>query len=159
MIVAGIDIERKYHIEEIISMYNRGLLKPIALVGYGVRADSDGMVGFVPWTETAMFRQEHGVKVREDITPDLEQMREEVERDHPIVRTTPQAKQARVAKRIASNPVLAESAVASVLEESWRRGQAVTGTDIQAAAAKLLTRAEQDNKEADSHRITRAHKT
>lgn len=156
MIVAGIDITRKYHIEEILAMYHRGLLKPIALNGYGVRADADGMVGFVPWNETSMFRQETGTQVQANISGELSQMSEAVERDHPIVRTSPQAKQARVAKRLKGLP---ETVVQEVAGELWKQGTPVTGELVQAVASTFLEKAEKTNNEADSHRVTRLHKT
>ncbi len=164
-VIAGIDIDRKYHTEEIIEMYHKGLLKPIALQGYVVRADSDSMIGFVPWHESTLARAEAGKAVTVDFAGEAEQMREDVERENPIVRTSPQEKQARVAMRIlgevhrSGNIGLSDEQVSEIAGEFWKQGETVTGETVRAVAAHFLSKAEQTNKEADSHRVTRQHKT
>jgi hypothetical protein len=164
-VIAGIDIDRKYPAEEIISMYHKGLLKPIALEGYVVRADADMMIGFVPWHESTLARAEAGRAVNVDFTEEAEQMREDVERTHPIVRTSPQEKQARVAMRIlgevhrSGSIGLSDEQVSEIAGEFWKEGDTVSGETIRAVAAHFLSKAEQSNKEADGHRVTRQHKT
>ena len=60
-IIDGIDIERSYTTEEIIDMYHKGRLKPIALVGYCTRANDDGTIGFIPFWESTLFRSEQSL--------------------------------------------------------------------------------------------------
>jgi hypothetical protein len=47
----------------------------------------------------------------------------------------------------------------SIVGESWKEGQPLTGEDIQKLSQWFMGRAEVDNKEADSHRITSDHMT
>lgn len=157
-IVAGVDISRKYHFTEIMAMYHKGLLQPIALEGYLVRADVlDGMISFVPWHESSAARAEAGRPASAAF--DVEAMREDVEREHPIVRRTPQQRKDAIAKRLAAAPHFSEAVVSEVLTESWKKGEPVTGDQIEAVAAVLMQRAENENRAADAKRVTRKHMT
>lgn len=163
MIVAGVDISRTYSVEEIMSMYHKGLLKPIALKGYVTRADANGQIGFVPWHESTLARSEAGKKAA--VTFDVDEMREGVEAEHPITRRTPQERVAAVALRILAEVKrsgghgLTPQEVNQIVGETWAVGDPVTGEQVRALAAHFLGVGEKTNKEADSHRVTRAHAT
>jgi hypothetical protein len=96
----------------------------------------------------------------------VEAKRKELERDHPISRSTPQEKVARLAMRLLAEAKrtgrvtgLSDDEHASILGESWRVGSPLTGTDIEKLSQWFMQRAEIDNKEADAHRITSDHMT
>lgn len=163
-IVAGIDIDRVFTGEEIIDLYHKGKLKPIALEGYCTRADADGTIRFIPWYESTRFRYENDSRV--SVTPDGDAMREEVERENPIIRRTPQQRVAAMAMRIMGEVQrsgnaggLSAEQVRSIVGESFREGEPITGSDVEALAAHFLGKAEKHNREADSKRVTRAHPT
>lgn len=160
MIVAGVDISRKYSIEEVQAMYESGRYRGIVLEGWIVRADADGMIGFVPWYESTLSRMEEGKTQTYASDGDFtEEMRQDVEREHPIVRRTPQQRKDAMASRLSKAQYVPDAIRTRVQEESFKRGTPLTGTDIEAAAAYLLNQAQNANREADSHRVTRAHPT
>lgn len=156
MIVNGIDITKKYSIQEVTEMYMSGKYRDVVLHGYVARADNTGLIGFAPVAQSSLARSEAGKLIHRDW--DAEAMRQDVEREHPIVRTSPLAKTERMQRRIQASGITEEVGRA-VLGAAWKAGHALTAEDAKAVAAHFLGLGENTNKEADSHRITRAHKT
>lgn len=165
-IVGGVDIDRKYPIEEILKMHAEGKLKPIAVDGYVVRADADGMVGFVPWTESTLFRMERGKTLVHQSDDFAEAMRQDVEREHPIVRRTPQERVAALMVRLMGTaaevggiPGLTEAQINAITRMSWREGDPLPATAVQAVAAHFLGIAQNQNREEDRKKTTRQFPT
>lgn len=164
--IDGIDINKVFTGDEIIDLYNKGKLRSITLEGYCTRADADGTIRFIPFWESTKFRSENN-QMKTHISHDfVETMREEVEHDHPITRRTPQERVASMALRLLSEVKrtgritgLSDEEVASIVGESWKVGEPLTGEAIRSMSAHLLGKAQVDNREADSHRVTRAHMT
>lgn len=160
MIVAGIDVDRRYSLDELLEMNRTGRYRDVVLHGYVCRATDDGMIQFVPWHESSLARMEAEQPVKQDFSADVEQMKEDVEREHPITRRTPQQRKDAVARRMANGvPHFNESVVAQVMADSWKKGAPVTGDQIEAVAAILMQRAENENRAADAKRVTRKHMT
>ncbi len=158
-LVAGVNVDRVYTLGELLEMHAAGRYRNVVLNGYVCQTDVvDATIRLVPWEEST-FAMTKGDKPFPIVPYDREAMRQDVEREHPINKRTPQKKREAVANRMKADPVLAEWVIRDIQAESWKRGQMVTGEDIEAAAAKMLSNAEVDNKEADSHRVTRQHKT
>jgi hypothetical protein len=163
--IDGIDIQRKFTSEEIFDLHRRGKLRSITLEGYVTRVDVlDDTISFVPFWESTKFRDEQGTMVLDEFG--LEEKRKELEEEHPISRSTPQEKVARFAMRLLAEAKrtgritgLSDDQHAAILGESWKSGTPLTGTDIEKLSQWFMSRAEVDNKEADSHRITSQHRT
>ena len=171
-VVAGIDIDKSYSIEEMLEMYERGYLREILKVrGLVPRANGDGTIQFAEWSETylgnlektgmtRMYAQNNGSWV-EDATA-------QVEKDHPIVRRTPQDRVTSMALRLMAQakrsdgaiPGLSQEEIRQIVGYAWTQGVTeITMDDMRKIAAKLMGVAEVDNREADSHRVTRLHPT
>ena len=165
MIINGIDISRRYTLDEIFEMNGKGLLKPISLQGYVVRADAEGMIGFVPWHQSTLARQEAGKPVTQNWDADLAKMREDVERENPMVRTSPHAKVARMitrllgdAQRTGTIAGLSDEQIRTITGEYWKTGETqVTEAMVRKVAAHFMQNAERQNRAADAKRVTRAH--
>lgn len=165
IIVDGIDITRVFTIQEIKDMYYRGYLKKTAVLGYVVQARADGTVRFVPWYDGFLAREYAGELRETDWSAEAEQMRLDVEREHPMSRRTPQQRVASMlirfmgeAKRNGGQiPGLSDDMIKSVLGKSWKEGTPLSEEDVRAVAARFLGVAEVDNREADSHRVIRKH--
>ena len=56
MFIDGIDISRKYTIEEILDMHAKGRLRPVSAQGYIVRADLDRTEGIGHASESTRLR-------------------------------------------------------------------------------------------------------
>ena len=165
-VVAGVDLDRKYSIHEIMDMYYRGYLKPIALEGYVVRTDVvDQTVSFVRWDESTFGRQETGVVAQSDMSADLEAMRQQLEQDHPMRRRTPQERVASMvlrlldeAKKHGTIPGLSDEEIREITGMYWQTGQTqVTEEMVRRVVSHYLHQAQKSNREADSHRVTRDH--
>lgn len=164
-IIGGIDIDRKYTFDEIMEMQKKDRLKPISLQGYVVRADADGMIGFVPWHQSTLARQEAGKPVTQGWDADLAKMREDVERENPMVRTSPQAKVARMIARLMEGAKstgtiagFSDEQIRTITGEYWKTGETeVTEAMVRKVASHLMQTAEKQNRAADSKRTTRAH--
>lgn len=174
-IVAGVDLNRKYRIEEILEMHAKGMLRPIGVAGYIVRADADGMVGFVPASESTLFRMpgrntdtgewEDGTLKEYDTTADFERMREDVNREHPMVRRRAQEKRESLVQRLlltaqqyGTIPGLTDEQISTMIGEKWTTGvSVVTAEMLSRVSAYLLGQGEVQNKEHDRHRTTRDH--
>ena len=164
-IIGGIDVNRTYTPEDIFEMSRDDRLRNVVLEGYCTRVDDDG-IRFVPWYESTHFRDEQGTPqthVSHDFVP---YMKDKLEREHPIIRRTPQERTAAMALRILGEVKrsgrvtgLSDEELKTIVGESFKAGEPVTGSDIQAVAARLLGTAEKHNREADSHRVTRQHMT
>jgi hypothetical protein len=169
-IVAGIDIDRVYHKEEIIEMYKSGKLKDVTLVGYVSQANDDGTCQFVPWYKSErVLAKLQGVPFgkavytsEQDVFGD---MRKNVEEQHPIVRRTPEQRVAAMmgrmladAQRTGTIPGLSDEKIREITGEYWKTGvSTVTQDMVRKVAAHYLGLGEATNKEADRHRSTRAH--
>ena len=167
MIVDGIDISRKYHFSEIMDLHNKGRLRPVAVAGYIVRADADGMISFVPSSESTLFRAERG-KLKQHVSHDfVDTMREKLEHEHPIVRRRAQAKRISLVQRLMETakqygtiPGLTDEQISAMIGEPWTTGvSVVTAEMLDRISAYLLVQGEATNKEADSKRVTKAHAT
>jgi hypothetical protein len=98
----------------------------------------------------------------------VEDARTEVERDHPIVRRTPQTRVTSLALRLMAQakvsdgmvPGMTQEEIRSIVGYAWTQGVTeITMEDMRKIAAKLMGVAQVDNREADSHRVTRVHPT
>lgn len=165
-IVNGVDIDQGFTGEEIVELHNKGKLKGIVLEGYVTRLDIlDNLIRFVPWHESTWARSEENRTINVDMTEPLEMMREEVEREHPILRRTPQERVAALALRLMGEVkrdggrALTPLQRNRIVGESWKEGEPITGSDVETIAAHFMGKAEQANREADSKRITRKHMT
>ena len=163
MIVAGVDLDKKYTMEEVLEMAKSGRYKGIVLKGYVCQANDDGLVGFVPWTESSLFRSEHGRTVREDFSAEAEQMRVDVEREHPITRSTALTKRDRIWLRLLRaynrDGFIPDDVMTTALGDSWSAGDPINAELLKTVAAHFAALGESANKEADAHRSTRAHMT
>jgi hypothetical protein len=63
------------------------------------------------------------------------------------------------AKRTGRISGLSNSEHAAILGESWKEGVPLSGTDLEKISAWFMQRAEIENKEAESRRVTRDFKT
>ena len=162
-IVAGVDIGRTFEAEEIIAMHNKGVLRGITLEGYVTQVE-DGKIKFIPWTESYRFREQTG-QLRTS-THYLDTMREEVEREHPILRRTPQERTTSMVMRLIGSmkqygtmPGFTDEQIKAIMGDYWKVGEPVTEEAVRRLAAHLLDQGEKTNREADSHRVTRQHMT
>lgn len=164
-IVGGLDISRTYPIDEIIRLYHSGRLSKVGIEGYIVRADSDGMVGFVKADEGSLSRLMTGkprVYASDDFVP---QMREDIEREHPMVRRSAQERKLALVKRLLSTakkhgtvPGLSDAQITALIGEKWVTGTSVvTQQMLDRIAQRFMEQGEQLNKEADAGRVTKAH--
>jgi hypothetical protein len=171
-VIAGVDIDRSYSIEEMLDMYERGYLKAILAHGGLVpRANGDGTIQFAAWDQTYLGNLEKTGATRfyaQDNGNWVEDARAEVEKDHPIVRRTPQERVTAMALRLLAQarasdgviPGLTEEEIRKIVGYAWTQGVTeITMDDMRKVAAKLMGVAEVDNREADSHRVTRLHPT
>lgn len=169
-VIAGIDIERDYSVDEMLDMYERGYLRAILQHGgYTPRANGDGTITFAPWAETYLGNLERTGMTREyDMGDWAEEERKVVEHDYPIVRRTPQQRVTAMALRLLAQakqsdgkiPGMSEAEIRSIVGYAWTQGVTdITMEDMRKVAAKLMGIAEVDNREADSHRVTRVHPT
>ncbi len=164
-IVAGVDINGSYTPEDIVDMFRTGRLRKLTDAGYCTQGREDGTLTFVPYWESLAFRTETGsakTYVSDNFT---EVMRQDVETEHPIVRSSPQEKVARLALRVMGEVKrtgrvtgLSDEELAAIVGESWKVGQPLTGEDLQKLAQWFMGRAEVDNTESESHRVTREHR-
>ena len=171
-VIAGVDIDRKYSIEEMLDMYERGYLKAILAHGGVVpRATMDGTIEFAPWDETYLGNLEKTGATRFYAQNDgnwIEDATAQVEKDHPIIRRTPQERVTSMALRLLAQakrsngaiPGLSQEEIRQIVGYAWTQGVTeITMDDMRKVAARLLGVAEVDNREADSHRVTRLHPT
>ena len=164
-ILEGVDINRPFTAEEILELHASGRLRNLALKGYCTRADLlEGTLRFIPWYESSAFRQRTGTQ-KEHISYDfVDAMREDVERNHPMKRRTPQEKVASMMLRLMAEVKktgtitgLSQEHIRSIAGESRKEGEPLPAEAIRKVAAHYLGRGEKENKEADSHRVTQAH--
>lgn len=165
IIIDGIDISRKYTIEEIMSLYYRGRLRPVAVEGYIVRADADGMVGFVKAEESTLFRMERGKTLVHQSDDFVDAMAKDVEENHPMRRRGGQEKRYSLVKRLLRDaqtfgtiPGLTDAQVSAMIGEKWVTGVSqVTQEMLDRVSIHYLGQGENANKAADAKRITRKH--
>lgn len=163
-IIDGIDISRRYTIQEIMDMHAKGKLRPVGVAGYIVRADADGTVGFVPWTQSTLYRSQRDALLVHQSTDFVEAMRQDVEAEHPMRRRTPQERTAAMlvrimgtAQRYGTVPGLTQEQISTITGAAWREGDPLPAESVRAVAAHFLGIAEKQNREADSHRVARKH--
>ena len=148
-------------------MHRRGKLRGITLQGYCTRVDGDtGTIRFVPWHESTHFRMDQGKPVRAIADGFGDAMLADINANHPIVRRTPQERVGAMMLRLLASakgtgtiPGIPPEAITRIVGNAWREGQPLTEEVVRAVAAHYLGIAEVDNKEADSHRVARAHMT
>lgn len=165
VVVDGIDITRRYSIQEILDMHARGRLRPIGLQGWIVRADADGTVGFVPATESTLFRAERGQTMVHQSDDFVDHMRQEIEHEYPMVRRAAQEKRVSLVQRLLKTarvygtiPGLTDEQVSAMIGERWTTGvSVVTQQMLDRVSAHLLGQGERSNRESDRKRITRHH--
>ena len=168
-VINGIDVTVLRPIEEVMQMFYDGKLPALVREGgYIPQADEEtGMIRFVPWYDGHIQRRLEGrLRQVEWGYDELEAQNQEIERAHPIRRRTPQQRQAAMmvrlmgdAKRTGTIPGLSQEQLKTILGESWKMGEPLSSEDVQNVAAWFLGRAQTDNREADRHRVTRAHPT
>lgn len=161
-VVGGVDLTRRYTPEDIVDMFGSGRLRAITDAGYCTQGRADGFLYFVPWHESNAFKAENNAW--ETRSFDADAMREDVEREHPMLRRTPQEKVAAMVMRLMADakagngvPGLTEAQVKGITGQTWVSGEPMSETMIRSIAAHLLGIGEATNKEADSHRTTRLH--
>jgi hypothetical protein len=170
VIVAGVDIDRLYHKDEIVAMYKSGKLRDVTLQGYVSQANADGMCGFIPWYKSErVLARLAGVpegKAVYEISGDIVgDMRQSVEEEHPIVRRTPQQRVAAMmghflaeAQKHGTIPGLSDEKIREITGEYWKTGvTTVTQDMVRKVAAHYLGLGEKQNREADRKRSTRLH--
>lgn len=171
--IAGVNVDQSYSVDEMLDMYERGYLRAIlAHGGYVPRANGDGTISFAPWAETYLGNLEKTGMTRMYAQKDggdwVEDARAQVEKDHPIVRRTPQTRVTSMALRLMAQaqrsggmiPGMTQAEIRSIVGYAWTQGVTeITMDDMRKVAAKLMGVAEVDNREADSHRVTRLHPT
>jgi hypothetical protein len=157
LIIDGVDVTKSYTAEDILSFFETGRLRSITDRGYCTQGTEEGLLQFVPWQESLAFRTPK-TYVSEDFT---EVMRQDVEREHPILRRTPQERKMAMAMRIASEvertgsvPGLTDPEVNAIVGEAWRMGDPVSGETIVALAKELMEQAEKQNREHNAHKVT-----
>lgn len=161
--IGDIDTSRQYPIEELMQMFYDGKLTGGRMDGWVVQADADtGMISFVPWWEGHMTRSSEGRLRSAEI--DAEAMRQDVEREHPMRRRTPQQRTAAMMVRLMGEaaktgtiPGFSPEQIRTIVGESWKAGEPLAAEDVKRVAAHFLGQAQAANREADSHRTTRAH--
>jgi hypothetical protein len=166
-IVAGVDLTQRYTPEDILDMYKTGRLRQITNLGYCTQGDESGTLRFVPYYESNAFRVDSEADLRHYTTQfDAEKMRQEIETEHPILRRTPQERAAAMTLRILAEmkkygtvPGIPGDQLKRIIVEHWKVGQPVTEEAARRVAQWYLGMGEVDNKEADRHRVTRAHPT
>ena len=158
ILIAGVDITGSFTPEDIVSFFSSGRLRSITDRGYVTQGTEDGTIRFVPWTESLHFRKPK-TYVSDDF---VEVMRQDVEREHPILRRTPVERKMSMAMRIAAEysrtgmvPGMTDPEVQTLVGEAWKAGEPLTGEAIVELAKKLMEHAEKENREAESHRVTR----
>lgn len=176
-VVGGVDISRTYTVPEITEMYVKGRLGAAAVEGYIVRAEGDGTIGFVKADESTLSQMMYGRKDKRGVThlrggrvygtdhPVWEEMRQDIEKEHPMVRRSAQEKKLSMVRRLLNTaqqfgtiPGLTDEQISTMIGEKWTTGVSVVTADmLDRVAARLLGQGEASNKEADSHRVTRAH--
>ena len=175
-VVAGVDLSRGFTPEEVFDFHNSGRLREIAEAGYVGQADVEsGLVHFAPFHKSAFFRSDpvdlqvgavtgltNPIVVPHPST--LEEKRKELEEKFPMLRTTPQQKVARLTLRLLSEVKrtgritgMSDQDVSHIVGEAWKIGEPLTSEAVRRVAAHFLGLGEKTNKEADSHRVTRAH--
>lgn len=162
LVIDGVDISKSFTPEDIVDLFNRGKLRSITDRGYCTQGTEDGTLRFVPYWESLAFRTENHTE--KDYVSDtfVEQMRQDVEREHPILRRTPQERKMAMAMRIAGEykrsghiPGMTDPEVQELVGNAWSAGEPMTGEAIVELAKKLIEQGEKDNREADAHRVTR----
>lgn len=166
LVIDGVDVTQSFTAEDILDMFSKGRLRSITDRGYCTQGTEDGTLQFVPYWESLAFRTKHNTEKTYISHDFVDAMREEVEREHPILRRTPQERKMAMAMRIAGEyhrtgtiPGMTDPEVQELVGEAWGSGEPMTGEAIVELAKKLIEQAEVDNREADSHRITRSHMT
>jgi hypothetical protein len=167
VIVGGINLSKNHPAEDILDMWKTGRLKEITLKGYVARANGDGTCRFVPWYDAMdAFNEHRGMRkygIKEEAVQD---MKDDIEAKHPIVRRTPQQRVAAMilrimgdAKRLGGLPGMTPEMIRDIMGEYWKIGDPVTEEMVRRAAAHYLRVAEIDNRESDRHRVTRQYPT
>ena len=157
-IIEGVDISKSFTGEEIIEMHRRGKLRDVTLHGYCTRVDlEEGVIRFVPWWDSTLFRMEKQQLVRDHDAHFGETMMADVNANHPIRRRTPQQRVAAMMLRLMAEyrrtgtlPGVSPDLVRRVSGMAWREGTPLTDDAIRAVAAHFLGLGEAHNKEADS---------
>jgi len=156
----------KYPAERILEFWKDGRLRDVTLRGYVARSNGDGTCSFEPWWKATDAFNEHRGMRQHKAPMTVEEQRAEIEREHPIVRRTPQQRVAAMVLRIMGDakkhggiPGLTQEQIRTIVGEYWKAGDPVTEELVRRVAAYYLSVAEKDNREADSHRVTRQHPT
>ncbi|HEX5912896.1 MAG TPA: hypothetical protein VFY54_07190, partial [Rubrobacter sp.] len=133
--------------------------------GYAMRIDDDGMFSFVPWHQAT-----YGGVMDPDRPQDFRPRRQfqgEVSWDvKPIKKRTPQERLESLANSFMADvqkhgriPGLDDEKTRELVGEAWRAGTPMTAEDVRAAAATLLTQAENKFEESERKKVVRTSPT
>ncbi len=128
--------------------------------GYGVRVQ-DGMFQFIPWQHlSGGGAREHGEVVRGPrhftVTPNEPLVAP------PIQKRTPQQRLSSLSQKWIEDtrkaggiPGLSDAKVSELVGRSWKRGDPFTAEDVRAAAATMLSEAENKYEASERKKIVR----
>ena len=183
VIVAGVNLSRPHPAEDILDMWEKGILKSITMQGYCARANGDGTCSFVPWYESRLAEDENprdkaigdnvwtpkyqGGRMAYRIRPEaVAEMKQDIEREHPIVRRTPQQRVAAMvlrlmgeAKRHGRIPGMSDEQLKTIMGEYWKVGDPVTEDMVRRVTAHFLNVAQTDNRRENDRHVTRIYPT
>ena len=156
MIVPG----KKYTRDEIMLMRQDPDLAKVAMKGYHLRLDDDGMFSFVPYKETYSGAHERGkqrVFRPKDNTvplfdpPGTPRRRTPVERVDSLM-----LKLIGDVQRLGQVPGVEDKRITEIVGEAWRSGRSeVSGEMVRRVAQHFLEKAEKENEAAQNKRVTR----
>lgn len=182
MIVAGLDTNRRYTPDEVIAMKDSGKLREVTMRGWFFRFDvAKGSMELVHFTDPSANRQSPGStggrRLRAyTVNFDAEQMKRDVEREHPIRKRTPQERLASMTNKLTQGERGQEAAAKMMLDmlqgagggnmdgldddsvraitgASWKKGDPIDGDTVRRVAARYLGEAER--RVAETARDTR----
>jgi hypothetical protein len=182
MIVDGLDTTRTYSADEVIAMRDSGKLREVTMRGWLFRWEPlKGGMKMVHFTDPTANRQAPGStggrRLRAyTVEFDADQMRKDVERDHPIRKRTPQERLASMTNKLTQGERgqeaaakmmmdmlqgagsgnmdgLDDDAVKAITGASWKKGDPIDGDTVRRVAARYLGEAER--RVAETARDTR----
>jgi len=136
---------RKYTFAEVAKLRESPDLAERVLQGYVLRQDLDGTVQFVRWDKATWGgggAPSKPLRQYETTEPDPFDKASLP----PITRRTPQARlaslSAAIAEDVRAGRVFSEEQIRSIVGASWRKGQPITGEDVERIARAYLGEAE-----------------
>jgi len=171
MIVDGLDTNRTYTADEVVAMKDSGKLREVTMRGWLFRWEPlKGGMRMVHFTDPSANRMAPGStggrRLRAyTVEFDAEQMKRDVERDHPIRKRTPQERLASMTNKLTQGERGQEAAAKMMLDmlqgagggnmdgldddsvkaitgASWQKGDPIDGDTVRRVAARYLGEAE-----------------